>query len=195
MGGTAKYDYTAMEAEFVAGDMTIRALAIKHGVAPNNVSTVHDMARKRDWVEKREQYRAKTTNRAIELSVDKGASRITRRMEVQDHAVETIDRALTKLDEDMKRTHWVERGGQLFEEPVLTMRPNDIVQLLDRLQTALGQPSLITEERRFGIDISGTADLDTLKELARGLREVPRGAGAGATAGGSALPSAPGPRN
>src|SRR5665213_92313 len=195
MGGTTKYDYTAMEAEFVGGNSTIRALALKHGVAPNNVSSVHDMARKRGWVEKREEYRAKATGKALELSVGGKARGIARRIEVQDHAVEVIDEALTKMSADMKRTHMVERGGVVYEEPVMIIRPADIVLLLDRLQSALGQPSLITEERKFGIELTGIADMDTLKDIARRRRQNPNGAGAGATAGGSALPSAPGRRN
>lgn len=193
--GTSKRDYTAMEAEFVAGDMTVRALAIKVGINPNNISSVHDQARKRNWVEKRNEYRQKITDKALVKYEDRASNGIVRRMEVSDHAVEVIDEALTKMSADMKATHMVERGGVLYEEPVMIIRPADIVLLIDRLQVALGKPSLISEERNFGVAISGQADLDTLKQLAAALRNEPAGPRPAGAAGGSPLPTAPGPRN
>lgn len=195
MGSATKYDYPTMEAEFVAGDMTIRALAIRHGVSPNNVSSVHDQARKRGWVEKREEFRAKATNRALERSVDVAATRIIRRLQVQDHAIEVIDEGLTKMSDDMKRTHKVERGGVLYDEPVMIIRPADMVLLFDRLQAALGSPSQISEERSFGIGVTGEADGQTLRDLAAALRSVPAGPAAAGGAGSSPLPSAPSPRH
>jgi hypothetical protein len=193
--GNTKHDYTSMEAEFIAGDMTVRALAIAHGISPNLTSSVNDQARKRDWVEKRRLYRAKITDKALMKFEDKAANGIVRRMEVSDHAIEVIDEALTKMSADMKRTHMVERGGMVYEEPVMIIRPADIVLLMDRIQTALGKPSLISEERSFGITIGGSADMDTLKQLAASLRDQPAGPRPAGSAGSSPLPTAPGPRN
>ena len=51
------------------------------------------------------------------------------------------------MSEDMARTHMVEHGGQLFEEPLYYMTPKDLALLLDRLEMFLNAPSRIVEQR------------------------------------------------
>lgn len=91
--------------------------------------------------------------------------------EVEDHALEVIDEALTKTSADMHRTRMVEHAGQLFEEPLYLMTPKDLALLLDRLQVFVNAPSRIVEQRSFGLTAASGLSIDVLKQFAALTRE------------------------
>ena len=51
----SKVDWKELENEYVCGEMSYRALANKHKIAPSRVSAV---GKKQNWVKKRDKYRS-----------------------------------------------------------------------------------------------------------------------------------------
>jgi hypothetical protein len=135
-----KYDYLTLEREYIAGDMSIRALARRHGI--DNPSLVHVQARKGDWITKRAEYRRRAQHKTLERLADADARRAERELEVRDHAIEVIDQALTRLSEDMAATKVVEHEGRQTVEPVLHVSAKDMALLLDRLEPLFSRPAL-----------------------------------------------------
>lgn len=164
-----KHDYRALEREYLAGDMSVRELARRHGIA--NPSLVHVQAKRLGWYDKRDALHQRTDHKVIERLSEAGARRAERALEVEDHALEVIDEALTKMSADMRRTHMVEHGDQLFEEPVFLMGPKEIALLMDRLQVFLNSPSRIVEERSVGLTVASDLSIDLLKQFAALTRE------------------------
>jgi hypothetical protein len=172
-----KHDYPALEREYIAGDMSIRELARRHGIF--NASLVHVQARKGDWVTKRAEYRRRAQHKTMERLADGDARRAARELEVRDHAIEVIDQALTRLSEDMTATHVVERDGRQTVEPLVRVTPKDVALLLDRFTVLFNRPAA-TSSHHLDINIdAGTEiaiDLDALRQLGEIARERSRGA-------------------
>lgn len=164
-----KHDYRALEREYVAGDMSVRELARRHGIA--NPSLVHVQAKRLGWYDKRDALRQRAGAKTIERLADAEARRAERVFEVEDHALEVIDEALTKMSKDMHRSRMVEHGGQLFEEPIFLMTPKDLALLIDRLQIFLNAPSRIVEQRSVGLTVTSDLSIDVLKQFAALTRE------------------------
>jgi len=165
------YDYDALEREFIGGDMSVRELCRMHGI--RNHSVVHEQARRRNWYEKRDRVRGK----AVELSIDQLAARQARRVgrieDAYDEAIEAIIEAIQKMREDLR----------LAGDDGVKVYPKDLSVLIDKLQTMLGRPTTISEDRH----LSATAQLNP-EQLAEMLR-IARENGANArTVGRSALP-------
>jgi hypothetical protein len=131
-----KHDYPALEREYIAGDMSIRELARRHGIF--NASLVHVQARKGDWVTKRAEYRRRAQHKTMERLADGDARRAARELEVRDHAIEVVDQALTRLSEDMSATHVIEKDGRQTVEPLVRVTPKDVALLW------IGSPSCST---------------------------------------------------
>lgn len=167
-----KWDYDALELEYIQGDMGLRELADAHGMSTH--SMIMEASKKRGWAKKREDYRNRAQNKALAALADDEGKRIAREVRVRDNAIDAIDEAISKMRTDMKATVLRERNGQWREEPLVVIRPQDVAQLIDRLQVLFGKPSSISEERNLGISLSA-GGLDP--ELLRGIVEASRGRG------------------
>ena len=174
-----KHDYDLLEKEYVSSDISLRALAKNHGISH---SLIMSASKTRKWGEKRDTFRQRASQSAVTFMADKEAMRRVREGEVRDNAIESIDEAITKMRADMKATHMVLRNDQLVEEPVMRLRPQEVVMLIDRLQVLFGKPSQITEERSLGISLDtvrlGPAELAEFIERTRGLGPVGGGSAA-----------------
>jgi hypothetical protein len=188
---TSKYDYASLEREFVIGDMSIRELCRMHGIT--NHSNVHAQAKKNDWVGKRIAYQDQQQDRTMAKIADRRAEILAREVDVRGHAIEAIDEAIQKMREDMKRTRIEMQNGAPVEVPVITIRPNDLASLIDRLNVLFGRPATINEERSMGVTVASEAtpeDLRRILDLTAGVA----GSDAGRGSGGSPLPRVTGPR-
>lgn len=170
-----KWDYDALELEYIQGDMSLRELAESAGMSTH--SMIMDASQKRNWVQKREDYRNRAHNKALTVLADDEGKRIAKEVKVRDNAIDAIDEAISKMRSDMKATVLRERNGEWREEPLVVIRPQDVAQLIDRLQVLFGKPSSITEERNLGISLSSTGNDP---EFLRALVEASRGRGADA---------------
>lgn len=163
-----KYDWDALEREYYTGDMSVRALAAAHGIA--NHSVVAAQARKRGWAKKRADFQTGAADKAVVYMADQEGMRRAQEARVRDHAIEAIDDAIQKMRNDLKRTEKRLVNNEWLEVPVVTLRPHDIVELIDRLNVLFNRPSTITEERNLGITVTGDSP-----ELLRGIIEATRG--------------------
>lgn len=182
-----KRDYAALEREYVEGTMGLRELARDHEI---NHSLVMAQSSRNHWAQKRADYRSRAQQRALTTMADKAGMRIAREMEVRDNAIETIDVAITRLREDLRKTRTVIRDGMRVEEPLIMVRPNDIANLIDRLQVLFGRPSQISEERSLGLSFAST-DPELLRAVVEATRGLSPDAGAASE---SPLPRAANPR-
>lgn len=184
-----KYDYRALEDQFVRGNMSVRELCRLNNIPQERVSSIHDQARKQDskartWYDKRAEYQSRSTDKTIELLSAREARRALREAEVQDNAIDAIDEAVTKMRADMRATRRVKTGededGKAIytEEPIMRITPKDLSGLLDRLMPLMGRPTMITEEHHLGVTVNATPEssvgVATLAALASQARNRSR---------------------
>lgn len=185
-----KYDYDALEREYIKGTMGLRELARTHGIVNHSIITAQ--ARKREWVRKRQEFQEGAANKAVVLMADDEGRRRAQEARVRDNAIEAIDEAITKMRADMKATKQVFIGGVQVEVPLVVIEPKDIALLIDRLNVLFGRPANITEERSLGINLSAVGNSP---ELLRGIVEATRGLDAlGSGPTGSPIPRLGGAR-
>jgi hypothetical protein len=201
-----KYDYTDLRTQFLTADpeLSIRALCLVNGIDASKVSSIQRMAIKEDWAALREKRLVRTEERVIDQLAMKLAARRLRRVEVEDNALELIDESLNKMRADMDRTKKEQdpETHEWIEIPAQAYRPDQIVQLIDRIKglfdgnilpenaAASGAPPSLTQIN-FG-DFDG-ANAEH-RALAAAVVSATRGAGESArrTPGSSPLPDAPG---
>jgi hypothetical protein len=164
-----KWDWSALERQYVTGDISYRALAAEHGI--RNHSVVTSQAKRREWAKKRAAYRAGADEKAVVYMADQEGMRRAQEARVMDHAIEAIDDAILKMQADLKRTQKQFIDNEWVEVPIITLRPHDVVELIDRLQVLFNRPSSITEERNLGINLSAS----TTPDILRGIVEATRG--------------------
>ncbi len=102
-----RYDYVALEQEFIRGKMSVRELARLHQIPQERVSSIHLQAKKKDgqgrtWYDKRIEFTDKTTNKTMTVLADKEAQRRLREAVVVDHALELIDEAILSATQTAK---------------------------------------------------------------------------------------------
>jgi hypothetical protein len=196
-----KYDYVTLEEEFVRGKMSVRELARQHGIPENRVSSIHEAAKKPDprgetWYTKRAAYQNLSSDKTMALLADLEAKRRLRRVQVADHAIEVIDKAIGVLGRNLDPVVSVgEDGAEHTEYPKIAVR--DLALLLDRLSPLFGQPTTVTLTEGRSLNVSGPTEItDGLIAGLAALAARPVGPGVPepGAAGGSPLPSAPGPR-
>ena len=182
----SKYDYDALEREYVTGTMSIRDLCAMHDISAAK-SAVISAAKRRGWVEKRELFRSRSSALTIEKTADREAERYARQLSVQDNAVAAIDEAITRLREDMRKTTTRMKNGEFVEEPLIIVRVADLSTLIDKMNVLFGRPSTISEERNLGLSLSAEGlPADFLRAVIDATGAV--GGPIGGPAGSSALP-------
>jgi len=164
-------DYDALGREYISGEMSLRELGRMHGI--HNHSLITYQSSKREWVKKREAYRARAAERAVDLMATAEGRRVAREAEVRDNAIDAIDEAITKMRSDMTKTRMVMRNGEYVEEPMVVIRPQDLAVLIDRLNVLFGRPSSISEDRNLGVSFSASGAVGP--ELLRSIVEATRG--------------------
>jgi len=159
------HPYRDMEREYVSGDMSLRELCRKHGISAHSLVTVQ--AKKRKWVEKREQYQAKESEAYIETYAARQADR---EAQVRDNALDAIDEAITRFREDMRATEKKLVNGEWVEVPAWYMKPRDLSLLIDRFEVLFGKPSIISQHQ--GLTLTSELSTDALREFLERTREM-----------------------
>ncbi len=176
-----KFPWPDIEHEYIRGEMGLRELARNHGI--NNVSLITRRSKRDEWPRKREEYQTKADAKALELMATEEGRRIAREARVRDNAIDTIDKLISRLSENVDKTRQVQKpDGTFANEPLVIVTPRDIALLIDRLQVLFGRPSTISEERSLGLNFTSTDP-----DLLRAIVDATRGAAAGG-AGESPLP-------
>lgn len=209
MSTRTRYDYVALEQEFVRGDMSVRELARMHDIPQERVSSIHLQAKKKDgqgrtWYDKRLELADRSTNKTLAVLADREAARRVREAEVVDHALELIDEAIMSATATAKLLVEVtgSDGASHFERKY-RIGIRDVSALIDRLGTLMGRAAGGTMEEgvNFGananlnLNVDGESDLGL--ELLSRLAGISRGRSGAAHArpvGAGSLPDAEGTR-
>ena len=201
-----RYDYAALKTQFLAAmpAISIDELCRRNGIEASKASSIHRRAKNEGWLDLREKALVKVDDKLIDQISTLEAKRRLRRLQVQDNAIDAIDESISKMRADMKRTRKEKdpETGEYHEVPAVTYRPEQVVQLIDRIEKLFddgspADPNTNPAEARNLTQINFNdfnPDDEAHRHLAAEIVERTRGsAGArGRAAGASPLPSAPG---
>lgn len=192
MSRPSKYDYQALERQYIAGTMSVRELCRMNDIG--TWSTVHEQAKLRDWDRKRAEYQEMVSHREMEVVSGKRAAKLE---QLTDTIIDTIHAAIYRFVEGMTDRVVVGPEGVQHVIPGTPVVASDLVKLIDKVQLLKGQPTAREVTLGLGLNLNGTiSDPSQLPpELLRELAHAAREAGAGtATGGHSPLPRVEGPR-
>ena len=106
----SKVDWKELENEYVCGEMSYRALANKHKIAPSRVSAV---GKKQNWVKKRDKYRSNVAQATLKLN----------------NLIEAADKLAVKLNEAL------DDPEQLYRQILRTSSGAESVRITKKLDT------------------------------------------------------------
>ena len=81
-------DWNKLKREYIAGGTSYRKLTAKYGVP---LSTLKRIAHDEDWVGLREQCKAKSATKIVEIESDKNAERMRRLLQVSDDLLDIVE--------------------------------------------------------------------------------------------------------
>ena len=84
-------DWNKLKREYIAGGTSYRKLAAKHGA---NLSVLKRIAHDEGWVDLREQCKAKSASKIVEIESDKNAERMRRLLKVSDDLLGAVEDAV-----------------------------------------------------------------------------------------------------
>ena len=84
-------DWNKLKREYIAGGTSYRKLAAKYGA---NLSVLKRIAHDEDWVGLREQCKAKSATKIVEIESDKNAERMRRLLKVSDDLLDVVEKAV-----------------------------------------------------------------------------------------------------
>ena len=87
-------DWKQLKREYIAGGTSYRKLAAKYNA---NLSVLKRIARDEDWVGLREQCKAKSATKIVEIESDKQANRMKRLLTVSDKLLMAVEDAVEKF--------------------------------------------------------------------------------------------------
>lgn len=191
-GRVTKYDYDALERQYVSGTMSIRALCEANEIP--TWSTVNEQAKRREWDKKRAAFQEMAQRKEMEVLTDKRAEKLEK---LTDDVIGAIHAGVYRFLEGLQDRVVRGEDGVQFLVPGTQVTAADLTKLIDKVQLLRGQPT--GREVHLGVNVS--ADLresdipglpvDVLREIAAAARA----AGAGtSTSGSSPIPSIEGPR-
>ena len=184
MAAIPQHDWITLENEFVAGEMSMRALAMLHGVKPG---TLAKHANRPDvtgktWHEKRAQRQTMGKDKAITKLAEGDANRAVKEARVRDAALDMIYDAIELQRAQWREVKYVEEhdadGAEIWvARPRYPVNTVEIRELLDRLVALAGRPMVLTANAGGdGVDLSITGDVPegdartVLSELAARIR-------------------------
>ena len=95
-------DMTAIKAEYIATDISYRALAEKYGIPKR---TIEDMGRREGWVGLRSQARGDIVAKTVEATIDAKVSQAVKINEVADQLLDIISDTLAAEGSNMHPQH------------------------------------------------------------------------------------------
>jgi len=179
-----QFDWIDIENKFVAGEMSMRALAMQHGIKPG---TLAKHANRPDvtgktWHEKRAERQTRGKDDTIKALAQEDVKRAVREAKVRDAALDMIYDAIEKQRAQWRETHFVQeidRDGTeiVVERPKHMVRADELRELLDRIVALAGRPMVMTasaEGDGLGVSISGGVSEDDAKSVLLGLASTIR---------------------
>jgi hypothetical protein len=183
-----KYDYVALEREFIAGTMSVRELCRMHDI--KTWSTVNEQARRNNWERRRADFQDLVRDKALVAMAERRAAKVE---EMYDDTLRIIHAGMFRFFERLDDKVVTGPDGNQYLLPGITVDANDLSKLIDRFQLLRGQPTKREAHLGLSLDLNDPSSLPL--ELLRELQNAARDAGAGTTGmGSSPLPLVTGPR-
>lgn len=95
---TKKYDWKAIRLEYIAGEISYRKLAEKHGVS---FSTLKEVARREKWTDLRKSAQHKADTKFAEMVGKKQAERSAKILDVADKLLDKISETIEGMGADI----------------------------------------------------------------------------------------------
>lgn len=87
-------DWKQIKREYIAGGTSYRKLCAKYDVS---LSTIKRIAAEEGWVELRNQCKAKSATKIVEIESDKNAERMRRLLNVSDELLDIVEKAVKEV--------------------------------------------------------------------------------------------------
>lgn len=100
-----RYDWVKIEVEYISTDISLKKLAEKHSIP---IGTIQDKSKKNKWSEKRDEFRCKTIEKALQKVEKSTVERISTIMRASDKLADQIEDALQDPD-SLKRILTVDK--------------------------------------------------------------------------------------
>lgn len=146
-------DWKSIRNEYITDESSsYRKLAKKYGVS---LTAITNKAKQENWVEKRRQFKDKTTTKTIEVLSDRSADKLTRVMDITDKLLDKLEKAVEELD------------IQLFKDVVKTKE----IEYNHKLRPDKPTKETIHEEEKV-IEVKSIVDRSGIKAIASALRDI-----------------------
>ena len=146
-------DWKSIRNEYITDESSsYRKHAKKYGVS---LTAITNKAKQENWVEKRRQFKDKTTTKTIEVLSDRSADKLTRVMDITDKLLDKLEKAVEELD------------IQLFKDVVKTKE----IEYNHELRPDKPTKETIHEEEKV-IEVKSIVDRSGIKALASALRDI-----------------------
>ena len=160
-----KHDYSTLRLEYIQSDISIRALAEKHGI--KSWSTVNAVKKAEGWDDQRATFRAKRQEGQIEALVQQRMETVAT---IHHELLVAIRAAVHRYVEDVQR-----------KEDPQSVSARDLIGLMQQFLLLTGQATSRSESKNLDFSADFGAVLrDAPPELLRELAELARSNGAGA---------------
>jgi hypothetical protein len=161
----AKYDYIALKNQYVQGTMSIRALCEMNGIP--TWSTVNARKNREEWDKLRAEFQRQVESRSLDALAEKRARKIA---QIQLDALEVIHAGILKMAEDMDAEEEYVIDGTTKRRKIMRFYPADLVKLIDKFQTLIGQPSNVNENRNLNLSVEEELGPGEMRMLLAALR-------------------------
>lgn len=158
------HDYDTLEREYVTTDISVRALAEKHGIKA--WSSVNAQKKKREWDRKREEFRRGVEGREVETLIE---GRLKTVATIHSELLTAIRAAVHRYVADVQR-----------QENPQTVSARDLIGLMQQFLLLTGQATHRSESKNLDVFDFGGLLAGAPPGLLRELAELARDNGAGA---------------
>ena len=146
-------DWRTIRKEYITDESSsYRKLAKKYGIS---LTAITNKAKQENWVEKRRQFRDKTTTKTMEVLSDKSADKLTRVLDITDKLLDKLEKAVEELD------------IQLYKDVVKTKE----IEYNHELRPDKPTKEIIHEEEKV-IEVKSIIDRSGIKAIASALRDI-----------------------
>lgn len=146
-------DWKTIRNEYITDESSsYRKLAKKYDVS---LTAITNKAKQENWVEKRRQFKDKTTTKTMEVLSDKSADKLKRVSDITDKLLDKLEKAVEELD------------IQLFKDVVKTKE----IEYNHELRPDKPTKEIIHEEEKV-IEVKSIVDRSGIKAIASALRDI-----------------------
>ena len=146
-------DWKTIRNEYITDESSsYRKLAKKYDVS---LTAITNKAKQENWIEKRRQFKDKTTTKTIEVLSDKSADKLTRVLAITDRLLDKLEKAVEELD------------IQLYKDVVKTKE----IEYNHEKRPDKPTKETIHEQEKV-IEVKSIVDRSGIKAIASALRDI-----------------------